>query len=352
MKTFIELPTPSTRIPNGSSAGGGIARRNCTIGSVARRSVRREPEREPEPPPRRRTRSRSRAPGARGTARRRCPPARTPTCRRTSRGCRSAAGSSRCRCRSTSTPHSASSASGTVNSSATSERARPHRATAALRRMPVQDAPLDAREDAFMAQPSSPVTTISAYMMSTSLALARDVDLAPEAGRADHELGGDGQDQRDRGARSGGRWRCTAPRSAASPAAAAAARENPNERAVSVATGSTSCTPYSVCISSGQVAANAARNTLLSRPVPVDQDRQRDQRDRRDRPQELDHRRAATRYSSRLEPITIPTGIAIARRDRRARAPSPAACCRPPSRTRSSPTSSSSAANISVGGGK
>ena len=38
MKTFIDVPTPSTRIPNGSSAGGGIARRNCTIGSVARRS--------------------------------------------------------------------------------------------------------------------------------------------------------------------------------------------------------------------------------------------------------------------------------------------------------------------------
>ena len=28
MNTFIELPTPITRIANGSSAGGGIARRN------------------------------------------------------------------------------------------------------------------------------------------------------------------------------------------------------------------------------------------------------------------------------------------------------------------------------------
>ena len=33
-KTFIELPTPITTIANGSSAGGGIARRNSTIGAA------------------------------------------------------------------------------------------------------------------------------------------------------------------------------------------------------------------------------------------------------------------------------------------------------------------------------
>ena len=37
--TFIELPTPITTIASGSSAGGGIARRNSTIGAAARRAV-------------------------------------------------------------------------------------------------------------------------------------------------------------------------------------------------------------------------------------------------------------------------------------------------------------------------
>ena len=36
--TLPVLPTPSTTTANGSSAGGGIARRNSTIGDVARRS--------------------------------------------------------------------------------------------------------------------------------------------------------------------------------------------------------------------------------------------------------------------------------------------------------------------------
>src|SRR5438034_2041034 len=45
-------------------------------------------------------------------------------------------------------------------------------------------------------------------------------------------------------------------------------RPMPNERAVSIATGSTSRTPYIVWISSGQNAPNVARNTSLFRFVP------------------------------------------------------------------------------------
>ena len=47
MNTFIEVPMPSTRIPNGSSAGGGIERRNCTTGSSARRIGRDSPSPSP-----------------------------------------------------------------------------------------------------------------------------------------------------------------------------------------------------------------------------------------------------------------------------------------------------------------
>jgi hypothetical protein len=47
MNTFIDVPTPSTRIPNGSSAGGGIERRNCTTGSSPRRRRRDIPSARP-----------------------------------------------------------------------------------------------------------------------------------------------------------------------------------------------------------------------------------------------------------------------------------------------------------------
>ena len=43
MNTFMSSPTPITTIANGISAGGGIERRNSTIGPVALRSVREEP---------------------------------------------------------------------------------------------------------------------------------------------------------------------------------------------------------------------------------------------------------------------------------------------------------------------
>ena len=43
MKTFMSSPIPITTIANGISAGGGIERRNSTIGEVARRSVREPP---------------------------------------------------------------------------------------------------------------------------------------------------------------------------------------------------------------------------------------------------------------------------------------------------------------------
>ena len=49
MKTFIELPTPRTRIANGSSAGGGIARRNSISGAVAIRARRERPSASPRP---------------------------------------------------------------------------------------------------------------------------------------------------------------------------------------------------------------------------------------------------------------------------------------------------------------
>ena len=49
MNTFIELPTPITRIANGSSAGGGIARRNSTIGAAPRRARRETPSSSPAP---------------------------------------------------------------------------------------------------------------------------------------------------------------------------------------------------------------------------------------------------------------------------------------------------------------
>ena len=38
MKIFMSSPIPITTIANGISAGGGIERRNSTIGAVARRS--------------------------------------------------------------------------------------------------------------------------------------------------------------------------------------------------------------------------------------------------------------------------------------------------------------------------
>ena len=66
--TFMSSPTPSTTIANGSSAGGGIERRNSTIGEVARRSVRRAARAGSRPRPRRRTRSRSRGTAAAGSA--------------------------------------------------------------------------------------------------------------------------------------------------------------------------------------------------------------------------------------------------------------------------------------------
>src|SRR5215216_5402084 len=47
MKIFIELPTPITRMANGSSAGGGIARKNSTMGAAAR--PRRQPQEQPGP---------------------------------------------------------------------------------------------------------------------------------------------------------------------------------------------------------------------------------------------------------------------------------------------------------------
>jgi hypothetical protein len=43
MKIFMSSPTPITTIANGSRAGGGMERRNSTIGDVARRSVRELP---------------------------------------------------------------------------------------------------------------------------------------------------------------------------------------------------------------------------------------------------------------------------------------------------------------------
>ena len=51
MNTFIESPTPITRIANGSSAGGGIARRNSTIGAAARRARRDRPSSSPSATP-------------------------------------------------------------------------------------------------------------------------------------------------------------------------------------------------------------------------------------------------------------------------------------------------------------
>jgi hypothetical protein len=49
MKIFIEAPTPITRIAKGSSAGGGIARRNSTIGALARRPRGESPIASPSP---------------------------------------------------------------------------------------------------------------------------------------------------------------------------------------------------------------------------------------------------------------------------------------------------------------
>ena len=65
-------------------------------------------------------------------------------------------------------------------------------------------------------------------------------------------------------------------------------RPTPNERAVSIASGSTSRTPYIVCTSSGQKAPKAARNTSLLRCVPSVRKSNGISDGRRDRAQELD----------------------------------------------------------------
>ncbi len=101
------------------------------------------------------------------------------------------------------------------------------------------------------------------------------------------ELGGEGEDQGNGGGdpdaredvRQGARQRHPVE---------ALELPDPKERAVSVAIGSTSRTPYIVCTSSGQKAPNVARKDLALQVRAQRQEEQRDQRGRRDRTQELD----------------------------------------------------------------
>ena len=89
---------------------------------------------------------------------------------------------------------------------------------------------------------------------------------------------------------------------------------------MSIATGSTSRTPYIVCTSSGQNAPNAARKTSLFSVRPEREEEQRDQRGRGDRPQELD--RDAERASPRGRSSR---GGSRSERRARSRRPSPSA---------------------------
>ena len=79
---------------------------------------------------------------------------------------------------------------------------------------------------------------------------------------------------------------------------------------MSIATGSTSWTPYIVCTSSGQNAPNAARKTSLFNDGAEREEEQRDQRRRGDRAQELDRHAERARRRSSLVPSTIPIGTA------------------------------------------
>src|SRR3954464_16025597 len=86
-------------------------------------------------------------------------------------------------------------------------------------------------------------------------------------------------------------------------------RPTPNERAVSIATGSTSRTPYIVWTSSGQNAPNAARKTSLLRFVPiVKKSTGISAADGIGRRNSIGTRNAAP--ASSLDPSTIPMGIA------------------------------------------
>src|ERR687888_1426796 len=103
-------------------------------------------------------------------------------------------------------------------------------------------------------------------------------------------------------------------------------------------------------MSSGQVDANAARNTLLSRPLP--QIRIASGISATDGIGRRNSTTARTeRYSSELEPMKIPAGIAIAAATS---SPSAQPCSVSATAVQNVllAASSASAANISVGGGK
>ena len=240
--------------------------------------------------------------------------------------------------------------SGVTISTRDQQRAPAHAAAVALRGMPVQHAPLAGGEQRVQRPPEQAGGDDQRVHLVDGAALAGDVDRAPEAFGADDQLGGDREDQRGRrrdpqaGRDVGHRAHQRHAQDAVAAPDAERARGLELQR-VEVA--------GAVDRLDQQRPGRRERDQedLALQAGAVDEDRQRDQRDGRDRAQELDHRPAA-RYRTSLKPSARPSGHRDRDRDARARSPSPRACARSRSSTRSRRAGRTSAAPVSVIGGK